>query len=167
VTGWLEVDATGTVFAPLVPSSCFSCIVELSTLALCLSCLFACALVLDGPGTSAGVGGVVSVSFIGAADIGNGAGASTGVGPCAGADAGANASTGAGAGAGVGVGFALNTEVAIGTDGSGGGLTCIGVSKELSPALLLFGPSLEFSISAVGAFRLPRAARKLCTKVLR
>lgn len=93
----------------------------------------------------------------GTAEIGNGAGVCTGVG----------VGVGTGAGAGAEEGFALSTDVAIGAEGSGGGSTCNGVAAELSPALLLFGPSLESSISAARAFRLPRAARKLWTKDLR
>ena len=97
----------------------------------------------------------------GAAEIGNWAGVGAGAGASAGAGAGTGAGVGAGAGARTGEGFALSTDVAI------GGWTCKGVAAELSPALLLFGPTLESSISAARAFRLPRAARKLCTKDLR
>jgi hypothetical protein len=171
VTGRLKFGTTGTVVAPLVPSFSFSCLSKLSTLAFCLSCSFACAF---GPGTKAGVGGVVAGFGVGAAEIGNGAGARVGIGAGigAGAEAGARTGTGTdtgtgagagpGAGARAGVGFALST-----ADANGDGSTCNGVAAELSPALLLFGPSLGSPISAAGAFRLPRAARKLCTKVLR
>ena len=101
----------------------------------------------------------------GTSEIGNGARVRVGTG--AGAGAGTGAGTEAEAGAGAGGGFALSADVAMGAEASGGGSTCNGVVAELSPALLLFGPSLESSISAARAFRLPRAARKLCTKDLR
>ena len=111
----------------------------------------------------------------GTAEIGNGAGVGTRVGVGVGVRVGVGVGVGTRAGAGTeaeaeakgGKGFALSTDVAIGAEASGGGSTCNGAAAELSPALLLFGPSLESSISAARAFRLPRAARKLCTKDLR
>lgn len=85
-------------------------------------------------------------------------------GPDAGIGAELRTGAGGGTGAADGIGLGLGTGAAIGADGEGGGSSCMGVSAKLSLALLLFGSSLELS---VGAFRLPNATRKLCTKVLR
>lgn len=154
------VTATGAAIAPSIAPSCSSCAFELSSLVLGVFCLFTCALVPDRPDT--GVGAEIVVALFGA---GAGIGAEMGTG----AEAGIGASIEAGieAGAGAGAGFTLGTAATIGADTDEDGPTCIRVSVGPSSALLLFGPSLESSISAAGAFRFPSAARKLCTKFLR